>query len=342
MGNLSVLGCFDWVYLQVCTPFFLEPPLKPIVNLFDQSRDTRIRRVHIGNIYWTFWSQLRGIRGPVRYLAMVIIFDASTLAISPTESGNFLSRIHPSGRKASAIPKVWAASIFASFAVRLVYPVDKIFSPLNLRPAFLPQYGLAYTWGHASALSSDRFVFAPFSPLAESLMDLAWSLCLNIAGLVALFGVSLCSLILLSASIERVMGGFNLPALLYAIWNEVSFAMITPAVMRFFTHHVNHPIRLSVPGASLGFSSKVSLARSSYAAFLSHTIVSVGVELVVDALSACSSTQSPTGIEVSAGPVVITILIGMTNVVLSCLVGWFLVQYVPGAGMVVWQSFDFY
>jgi hypothetical protein len=57
------------------------------------------------------------------------------------------------------------------------------------------------------------------------------------------------------------MGGFTLPALLYAIWNEVSFALTAPALMRVFAGYMNRPVQISVPGYRSDFNRKVLLAR---------------------------------------------------------------------------------
>lgn len=313
----------------------LEPALKALAHLFDPSQNAKDERTPIGDFFWDYWSQLRGVRGPVWYLVVVFMFDILGAVIVPTKFGNFLARLRVSRRKAVVIPLLWAANILVSFMVRLIYPIDRIFSPLNLRPAFLPQYIFAYTWGYASTLLNDRFILSPLSATARPLVDLVWALCLSVIGLFALFGVSARSSPSVLTSFEHIMGGFSIPALLYAIWNEVSFALVAPALMRVFAKHANRPIYVGIPGHHRGDTPRVLLARYSYAAFLSHTLVSLGVELVVEAVSACSSSRPPAAIYVFGGPVLMTASIGSVNVVLSYFVGCLLVEYIPGAGKIV-------
>jgi glucans biosynthesis protein C len=315
----------------------IEPTLEGLVQLLGTPTKSGFETSVFGNIYWSYWSQLRGIRGPVWYLAVVMVFDILSVVIFPGKFGNFLTRLSGARMNALVIPTLWAGNILASFAIRLIYPVDRVFGPLNLRPAFLPQYILAYTWGHASALHDDLFLFAPFPLMVGPLADLVWSLCFSFSGLGVLFGISVWSSTSERAAIEHVVGGFSVPALLYAIWNEASFALIGPSLMRAFANYANHPVRLNSWGCLGHGYFKVHVARYSYAAFLCHALVSLGVELVVEAFSACSNETKENGelLYVVAGPALMTMIVGVTNVLLSWVFGWALVQYVPGVGKVV-------
>jgi glucans biosynthesis protein C len=319
----------------VLSTLLLEPSLEILCQLFDPSRNTVLDLTLVGNIFWGHWRRLRGIRGPVWYLAVVIIFDMVTIVIVPAKTGKFLTRHSTSYRKAWLVRVVWTANILVSFVVRLIYPVNRIFVPLNLRPAFLPQYILAYAWGHASALLNDRFVFAPFRALARPSTTLIWSLCLSGLGLGALCAVSVNASSPVADSIERMMGGLNISALLYAIWNEVSFGLIAPGLLRVFAQKAKNPVLISIPGALSEAKSKVSLARYSYAAFLSHTLVSLGIELAFEVLIACSSERPLPAMYVYVGPLLMTIVVGVVNVLLSYLVGWILVEYLPGVGKIL-------
>jgi glucans biosynthesis protein C len=313
----------------------LEPALKILVQLFDPSRSTKVEQGQVADIFWSYWNELHGVTGPVWYLAVVIIFDIITVVIAPAQFGNILERLCSSNTKVLIVPILWAANILASFATRLIYPVNRVFTLLNLRPAFLPQYILAYTWGHASALLNDRFVCTPFPALARPLMDLVCSLCLSVVGLVALVAVTLQSSNSMPTSMEYLMGGFNLPAMFYTVWNEVSFALIAPALMRVFAKHMDRPIYVGLIGGLRDVTSRKSLARYSYAAFLVHTIVSSGVELFIEARRVCISPQSTTMWHSFAGPVLMTVFVGVTNVLLSWFVGFLLVEYVPGVAKIV-------
>jgi len=144
----------------------------------------------IGDVFWSYWRQVRGVRGPVWYLILTLIFDVLAGVIFATKFSNLPASLLTLRRKASFIPSIWVAKILVSFTVRLVYPINRTFTPLNLRLAFLPQDILAYTWGHGSTLLNDRFIFSPLDAMAEPLMELFWSLCVSIIGLFALYGVS--------------------------------------------------------------------------------------------------------------------------------------------------------
>jgi hypothetical protein len=50
---------------------------------------------------------------------------------------------------------------------------------------------MAYVWGHASVLSYENLIFAPFRGTLRPLTDLVWSSCLSELGLFVVFGVSL-------------------------------------------------------------------------------------------------------------------------------------------------------
>jgi len=138
-----------------------------------------------------------------------------------------------------------------------------------------------------------------------------------------------------STSFEQVLGGFNIPALLYAIWNEASFALVAPTSIRVFAKYTNRPIRIGVGAHLRRATPRVLLARYFYAAFLSHALVSLGIELAVEAASECSSTQITTGTAVLGGPVLTTVCVGLTNVLFSYFMGYLLVEYVPGAGQII-------
>jgi glucans biosynthesis protein C len=313
----------------------VEPALKAFVHLFDSSRTANVEWTYIGNIFWSYWRQLRGVRGPVWYLILTLVFDVLAGVIFRAKFTNLLATLPSLRRKASFIQIIWVANILVSFAVRLIYPISRTFTPLNLRLAFVPQYVLAYTWGHGSTLLNDRFIFAPLDAMAEPLTELFWSLCTSVMGLFTLFGISAHYSPSGIASFEQVLGGFNVPALLYAIWNEASFALIAPALMRVFAKYANHPIHMGSGPYLRKDTPRVLLARYSYAAYLSHVFVSLGVELAVEAVRECSSTQFTVGTAVLDGPVVTTLCVGLTNVLFSYFMGYLVVEYVPGARQII-------
>ncbi len=58
--------------------------------------------------------------------------------------------------------------------------------------------------------------------------------------------------------------------------------------------------------------------------------MSLAVEVVVEPFSECSTKSSSKVVHVVAALVLMTMLVGVTNVLLSRLLGWALVEYMPG------------
>lgn len=88
---------------------------------------------------------MKGVRGPVWYCTLLLIFDTVYAQ---------LSRKYPSKFSSSRMlleqmtfGKAKALNISTSFLIRLIYPVGRNFTPLNLQPAYLPQYIYYYTFG---------------------------------------------------------------------------------------------------------------------------------------------------------------------------------------------------
>ena len=119
---------------------------------------------NVWSFYLSYWTHVRGIRGPVWYLATVAIFDLIAVVFSwgsQDPSKEPLRGILGQGKKFWA-PVAWITTIACSFTIRLVYPVGRSWTPLGLQLAYLPQYVLAYCGGHFSVVSDDLFVLIPF------------------------------------------------------------------------------------------------------------------------------------------------------------------------------------
>ncbi|KAK5375982.1 hypothetical protein LTR20_000395 [Exophiala xenobiotica] len=128
-------------------------------------------------------------------------------------------------------------------------------------------------------------------------------------------------------AVQSFKGGMNIPALLYAIWNEASFAFITPALLAVFREYFDTPwtIRLKRPSIR---TKAISVARYSYASFLVHPVVSVTVEVFLDRLMGCGTSKViPVGETIGAFWTAMGV--GMLNVLACSIVAYGLVQYVP-------------
>ncbi|KAI9876829.1 MAG: hypothetical protein M1823_007205, partial [Watsoniomyces obsoletus] len=147
------------------------------------------------------------------------------------------------------------------------------------------------------------------------------------------------------------VGGWRIPALLYAIWNEVGFVTIGPALMDVFAHHFPRPVRVKLPWRRFTVASAdVRVARYAFATFLVHPLVCLGVELVVEAGMGCEGEGEGVDARVMAsspasematrsvwsvlglGPVVMTAAVGSVNVILSWGVAVGLMDLVPALG----------
>jgi hypothetical protein len=279
----------------------------------------------VWSIYLSYWIHVRGITGPVWYLALVMIFDLIAVLFlwrSEDPSQELRRGILGQGKRFWA-PVAWTMTIVCSFAVRLVYPVGKDWTPLSLQLAYLPQYVLAYFGGHFSAASDDLFVLIPFQyDTGNALRKLFRSLMLS------LFSLGLLTAIeekLMGIDAERLIqltrGGLNVPALFYAVWNEMGFALIGFALLAVFLHYGDFPWTYG----------KFWLPRYSYAAFLLHPPVSLGIELTMESFMGCQAKDhtSHHGIWPLFGPVLVTLVFGLLNILASWAAAWSFLSIVP-------------
>ena len=303
-----------------------EPTLQAIVwgadtSAYDGTFNT------VWAVYLDYWKNVRGLRGPVWYLGLVMVFDTIAILSHSRNEDSFSIRIFRQDRHFWA-SIVWIMSILASFAIRIVFPVGEIWVPLNLQLAYLPQYISAYSAGHLSVVFDDPFILMPFryalrNSIRRVLRWLAFSLfTLGVMHVIERFALGLDD----EQMMELGRGGFNLPALLYAIWNEVGFATIGFALLAAFLEHADYPWTL--------FGGGLWLPRYSYGAYLLHAPVSVVVEIAVEALMGCSKSFYGTNIWALLGPVLMTVGVGMANVIGSWTAS-IVVHLVPGIGKVI-------
>lgn len=280
-------------------------------------------------VYVSSWSQTRGIQGQVWYLALVVIFDTAVVLLSQTfgkgANQSFASTFkHNQFRLLGA----WTTSILSSFTIRIIYPVGYLWSPLGLQLAYLPQYILAYTGGHFAAISGDYFVLCPFqNDTGKSLKKLASAVAFCLASLGILIALQEKFLGMNSEEpMSLTRGGFNVPALTYAAWNEVGFALIGFSLLAVFLRHCDGPWRFC----------GVWLSRYSYAAFLMHPLVSLVVELAVESVMDCGGEGGGLyGRWGWAGPVILTLVVGLVNVSASWIAAWVVISRVPYVGTIL-------
>ena len=211
-------------------------------------------RVHAGNhIDWSavsnYWKGLRGVKGPVWYSATLLIFDV-TYAIYERFS---ISASRPTfGNPVLNLTAVLTADISACFLVRLVYPIGTVFTPLNLQPAFLPQYIICYISGRSA-------IPVPSTISKHPLTSLTLTIATAISTLSLILGASD------PKSLETLLGGFTASALLIATWHETSGYFLGTAIFALFQKHARRRWG--------------TLARYSYPAVLVHPAVCVALQV---------------------------------------------------------------
>ena len=241
------------------------------------------------NILINSWKSLRGIKGPIWYLALLLILD-SVHALRPSMA-KFLTQ--------TKIVAIVAVTAITSFAVRLAYPIGQNFKPLNLQLGYVPQYVTAYTLG----------CLLPFPP--NPLLTSSMRIGLGTVSLVSAVGIlGLVDSYPQSYTPDSARGGANLPAFLYAVWNEITGYLLGASILRGFRNSSALNKRWGPP----------DVGRCSYAAFLVHPIVCVAVQMMAD--------------EWNANGIVKTAVVGTLGNVGSWGVGWGLTK-VPFFGRVL-------
>jgi glucan biosynthesis protein C len=234
------------------------------------------------DILMNAWRNLRGITGPVWYCALVLIFDSVRAALSTNL---------PPVPQIGIIPAI-ALDIAANFLIRLLYPIGSTFNPLNLQPAFLPQYIASYTLG--ASLDSP-----PTPPITDTTRSIL--IASSVTSSAALLG--LLHYYPDSYSFASSSGGLNLVALVSAVWGETTGYVLGTSILNLF----KSPAWLNRSWGRLG--------SYSYAAFLVHPVVCVAVQIWAD--------------EWAAGAVMKTVVLGTAGALGSWSVAWGLVR-VPG------------
>ncbi|KAK8922923.1 hypothetical protein H634G_03649 [Metarhizium anisopliae BRIP 53293] len=299
-----------------------------------------------------YFSTMRGIRGPVWYTVNLLIMDAVTALMAPRAETramrNEKEENHTAGNYDHQSPPSWyvwlarygwigAAAL--SFLARLYYPLGARLKIIALQPAYASQYILAYAMGHASwkygtsfmggvtlgktsgkdeaAASDEKSDNSSLSVVAATLVSLATLPVVSIPYLFQDAGRNW-----MAQSITDIRGGWNVAAFLYALWNELSFIIVCPALLTYFAAWHNRPAK-----------SSLFQARYSYGAFLMHTLVNTVSEVVFDRLLWCDDCKCVSLVSHSLwrwlAPSVMTIVVGAVNVYCSFGVAKLLLDMFP-------------
>jgi len=196
-------------------------------------------------IFTDYWMSLRGLRGPVWYCALTLIFDAVYSAL-PT-----LPNISSLG-----FFPIFVLNIVASYVIRLWYPVGTTIQLLNFQPAFLPQYICCYALG-----ASLQRPTPPFTQNARNVLIAS-----SLVSTASIIGLMFYNAAPFQEQIPSMFGGPNLLALSYAIWNETTGYLIGNWILKLFT-------------ASKWLNRRWGIVDDSYAAFLVHPVACVAMQV---------------------------------------------------------------
>ncbi|KAH7071984.1 hypothetical protein BKA63DRAFT_418475 [Paraphoma chrysanthemicola] len=237
----------------------------------------------------------RGVSGPMWYTALLLIFDtiytigwpqhfraaspeAPSAQSSPTTLHNGETSEKPSqssptiSRQLKTRPILIALTLtgLSSFSIRTHYPFGHIFTPLNLNLGYLPQYILYYTAG----ISIQRCHIALHRPCTSHAIAICTTLA---AALLAYVFVNARTFIATGGTFaeitHRAGSGPNTFAFVYSLLNEFVGFTLSALLLRAF-----HSPFLSSRWTFLG----QDIAQGSYAAFLVHIPVLVGIMTLVD------------------------------------------------------------
>ena len=240
-GKLIRLGIPTVIYTLVVPP--LQVAIMQIL-LEKKSLDIGIFLDHLRN--------LEGVKGPVWYCALLLIFDCLQ-ALKVTVAPFRFSERQPGF---TFILLGIVSAVVVGFCVRIVFPCLYVWPPLNLRLGFVPQYVAAYILG-ISIRNMETW-----DPLPSPMM---WLLS---AITTVVLAVSVATLGDPSAvDTEEVCGGLSGMSASYAVVNETLGYLLFAAVFKLCRAFANKRSRFT---------------RYAYGAFLLHPLVSVAIEAALD------------------------------------------------------------
>ncbi|KAF2472986.1 uncharacterized protein BDR25DRAFT_13002 [Lindgomyces ingoldianus] len=301
-----------------------------------------------GGLWKGFWREVgkvRGVRGPVWYCGLLLVFDGVYAVVrrqdfgamkrkskkmtekkddgdgkrSERHSNTTTKVLRRPGTKPQTISPIQVFFAFTvtstlSFLIRISYPLGTRLRPLNINPGYVPQYLLFYTTG-ILAHTHYKTGLSSLIPRRTRITLILAFLLITISGLLSLKSQ-------ISTEQQRTgtrppiatilpyfRGGFNHFSSIYSLWNEVTGILITSIILSFFKNSKY----LNQKWTFWGF----DVARYSYPAFLVHVVVLVFVQCVTDQW-------------VMGNAVVKAGIVGAVAVVGSWMAGWGLVRGVEG------------
>lgn len=288
-----------------------------------------------------YFLTLRGARGPLWYTATLLSFDIVTaLGRELFHSTKDDPQRAPQTKRYEKLKKYgWIAVVACGFLAKIHYPLGTFLPILNVQPAYFFQYVYAYSLGYLSYHVNERTMKGPFdqSRAPTKLETSKENVETHAAGtssttyLTTTSAISILSIGFVfvpfyrnsadwfDKTVEQAFGGWNLPSLLYAVWNEVSFNLVGPALMAYFEQWQYRPAKTTLWDE-----------RYSYASFLVHTPVSVAIEGLVERILVSDALQTACRdnlIWQVLGPVFVTGIVGLASAWASSTAGRLLLQW---------------
>jgi len=229
-----------------------------------------------------YWQGVKGIRGPVWYIAILLLFDTVYAEASRVQkTGDAQTRVPcPLGsQEPQTMTLIFSLSLCAgaSFISRLFFPVDQVFVPLNIRLGYLPQYVGAYYLGTQ--------VDSPASAIPTMRQKILLGAVSAVSGAAVIRYLAAGD-----GGLQQLKGGLNAAALGYAIRNDFTGYLLAGLLLATFRQFASCPLTKYISG-------------NAYGAFLLHIPVSTLIEVCTDRWEASGVTK--------------TIVIGTVNVLLS-------------------------
>ncbi|TVY51578.1 hypothetical protein LSUE1_G010335, partial [Lachnellula suecica] len=238
----SVAGFMETKWLKLGVPVVVYtifgPPAIVVVARVLRGQSVDFLSVLVSHLKGT-----RSVKGPLWYPALLLVFD-TTHALLPQLS--------------MPIPGFWPTTLLtisSSFLLQAANPLhlNALLAPLSVQPAYFPQYTAAYILGALSTPASTLLTPARRNTLFSTSI---------------LSGTYLGYLLRHLPShdiISSLTGHYNTLTLTYAIWNNTTGLLLGSSLLALFEEK-------EWAGRRWG-----SMGRYSYAAFLVHPIVCVGI-----------------------------------------------------------------
>jgi glucan biosynthesis protein C len=247
-------------------------------------RDGKTAKEVLG-VFWKGMKSVRGVNGPVWYCATLLVFDVLYTLLQPGHFGSDLGveatavrepliAKNKNGRMVSTthVLLALATTSAASFFIRIYYPIGTTLWPLSLNLGYLPQYALFYVHGVRTARTLNTELHCSFSRGTLTVLVL---IAIGVTAFGSGFAYRYYDLKTpgnLAAMMNLSMGSLTPIASIYALWNEVTGAAISAALLLIFNSKFES--KWSVYG--------LHLARYSYSAFLTHALIVVFLQSLAD------------------------------------------------------------